>query len=164
VIVKFPYLKPGQSEAKQREVIPLALLQYQGRWHLAAEEPDTGIRKNFLLRRIVGPVKHGKAGPVPEGDVYAETIAGLERVWEEGVAEVEVTDGTDAARRLARRRGSVAIEGGAPGTGRLRLHWVDLAILADELAAFGPEVLVISPQDLRDAVRERLERTAADHG
>lgn len=159
VLVKFPYLKPGQAEARRREVIPLALLLYQGRWHLSAEEPDTGLRKNFLLRRIVGPVQTGKAAPDRDGDFYAEAIEGLERVWEEGVAEVRVAPDTDAAVRLVRRRGAEDL-----GEGRLRLHWVDLAILADELAAFGPEVVVLSPPELRSAVIERLDRTAADHG
>ncbi len=46
----------------------------------------------------------------------------------------------------------------------LALHYVDEAILADELAGFGPEVLVLSPTSLRDAVIERLERTVRDHG
>jgi proteasome accessory factor B len=44
------------------------------------------------------------------------------------------------------------------------MHYVDLAILADELASFGPEVLVIEPPELRAAVIERLQRTVADHG
>ena len=50
----------------------------------------------------------------------------------------------------------------APGI--LRVHYVDLAILADELAGFGPEVLVLEPAALRDAVIERLKTTVADHG
>ena len=43
------------------------------------------------------------------------------------------------------------------------MHYSDLAILADELAGFGPEVLVLSPPELRDAVLARLEATAAAH-
>ena len=59
--------------------------------------------------------------------------------------------GEPARRRARRRTGS-------------RVHFVDVAILADELAGFGPEVRVVAPDELRDAVIERLERTAADHG
>jgi proteasome accessory factor B len=47
---------------------------------------------------------------------------------------------------------------------RLTLHYADLNILADELAGYGPEVLVMAPPELRDAVRQRLERTAQAHG
>ncbi len=158
-LVRFDYLKPGEERARTREVIPLALVQYDGRWHLSAEELATGERKTFLLRRIVGKVAAGKPAPPRLGDHTASVLAGLEEVWQRGVAEIEVRAGSDAALRLAHRRGTEEV---APGI--LRVHYVDLAILADELAGFGPEVLVVSPDTLRDAVVERLTRTVADHG
>ena len=179
LIVRFLYLKPGEDEAREREVIPLALVQYQGRWHLSAEEvtpagpsgdnDSQGAHKTYLLRRIVGPILLGKAAPARPGDHATAALAGLDAVWERGVAEVEVVCESDAATRLANRRGTERLNpaSGAdqPGTeARLQLHYVDLNILADELAGFGPEVLVVGPQELRDAVLARLERTARDHG
>jgi proteasome accessory factor B len=159
VVVRFPYLKPGESTAREREVIPLALVQYQGRWHLSAEEVAGGENKTFLLRRIVGPVTTAKPAPARPGDHMAAALAGLDAVWERNVAEVEVVPGSDAATRLRNRRGSAE-----PRPGVLSLHFVDRAILADELAGFGPEVLVLSPPELVADVRERLERTVTDHG
>ena len=170
LVVRFPYLKPGDEEAREREVIPLALVQYQGRWHLSGEETafggqHAGDRKMFLLRRIVGSIVAGKTVPAREGDLAAEALAGLEEVWANGVAEVEVTRDTDAATRLSNRRGTEDVTTASDtGSIRLRLHFVDLAIVADELAGFGPEVLVLSPPELRAAVLERLERVASDHG
>ena len=43
------------------------------------------------------------------------------------------------------------------------MHYTDLALLADDLAAFGPEAVVISPPTLVDAVRERLRAVVASH-
>lgn len=168
-LVRFPYLKPGEAASREREVIPLALVQYQGRWHLSAEETGfgrqtAGARKMFLLRRIVGSVTAKGAAPTRPGDHAAEALAGLQRIWERDVAEIEVRPGTDAATRLANRRGTEQLGAAADGSTRLRLHYVDRAILADDLAGFGPEVLVIAPPELRDAVIERLERTERDHG
>lgn len=168
-IVRFPYLKPGEAAAREREVIPLALVQYQGRWHLSAEETDfgaqkAGTHKMFLLRRIVGPAIAKQTAPPRPGDHAAAALAGLQEVWERNIAEIEVTPGTDAATRLANRRGTDEADSASDGATRLRLHFVDAAILADDLAGFGPEVLVLSPPDLRAAVVERLVRTAADHG
>jgi proteasome accessory factor B len=167
LIVRFAYLKPGEDSAREREVIPLALVQYQGRWHLSAEElagsEGHGAHKTYLLRRIVGPVTTGKTAPSRPGDHAAAALAGLEAVWEDGVAEVEVVPDSDAATRLSNRRGTERLESGSAET-RLRLHYVDANILADEIAGFGPEVLVVSPPELRDAVIARLERTARDHG
>ena len=173
LIVRFLYLKPGEDEAREREVIPLALVQYQGRWHLSAEEvtpasagaDSAGARKTYLLRRIVGPVELGRAAPPRPGDHAAAALAGLDQVWEQGVAEVDVICDSDAATRLTNRRGTERITvADDAAEARLQLHYVDLNILADELAGFGPEVLVVSPPELRDAVVSRLERTERDHG
>ncbi len=170
LIVRFPYLKPGEDKAREREVLPLAIVQYQGRWHLSAAETDfgsqkAGERKMFLLRRIVGSVIAGRAADVPAGDQAALALASLEEIWERLVADVEVSCDTDAATRLAHRRGTEEVSMSADGTTRrLRLHYVDEAILADELAGFGPEVVVLSPPELRDAVIDRLQRTERDHG
>jgi proteasome accessory factor B len=156
VRVRFPYLKPGEERATERDVIPLALVQYQGRWHLSAERD--GQRRVYLLRRIVGPVVAGRAAAVPPGDHPAEALAGLEAVWEANVAELQVEPGSDASTRLANRDG-------AEVTGdRAVVHFVDVNILADELSGFGPEVLVLSPPALREAVIERLRGVVAAHG
>ncbi len=160
VVVQFEYLKPGEQQSTRRNVAPLALVQHQGRWHLFALEPDTGLTKTFLLRRIVSDVTvTNTVIEPPPGDQAARALADLETVWNDLVAVVEVEPGTDAAARLGKRRGASPI-----GGDRLELHYVDTNILADELAGFGPEVLVISPDSLRDAVRDRLKRTEADHG
>ena len=104
----------------------------------------------------------GRAAPARPGDHAADALAGLEQVWERGIAEVEVRRGTDASTRLTNRRGTESLSSDDE-VEHLRLHFVDLAILADELAGFGPEVLVLAPADLRAAVIERLERTSTEH-
>ena len=158
--VRFSYLKPGEVESRVREVAPLALVQHQGRWHLSALDAGTGIRKTFLLRRIVSSVTTtGKTFTPPEGNQSKLALDELEQVWNEHTAIVEVEPGTDAATRLNKRRGTTVTADGA-----LELHYSDANIFADELAGFGPEVLVISPPELRGAVRTRLARTVADHG
>jgi proteasome accessory factor B len=179
LIVRFAYLKPGEDAASEREVIPLALVQYQGRWHLSAEEvaasgtthrpEERGARKTYLLRRIVGHIVTGTAAPLRPGDHAAEALSDLDSVWRHGVAEVQVVSESDAATRLTNRRGTerladIPAVGPGPAETRLLLHFVDGNILADELAGFGPEVLVLGPHELREAVLARLERTARDHG
>ncbi len=158
-VVRFSYLKPGESEASVRTVAPLALLQFQGRWHCYAMEPGTGERKTFLLRRIVSQVvTTGATVRTLAEDSAARGLRELQEVWEAHVAVVSARPDTDAATRLTKRRGA---ERAADGT--LRLHYVDLNIIADELAGFGPEVVVASPPELRAAVHDRLLATAANH-
>ncbi|EPR75598.1 putative DeoR-family transcriptional regulator [Leifsonia rubra CMS 76R] len=160
VYVTFDYLKPGEQTSTPRTVAPLALVQHQGRWHLYAKDPAVDRFTTFLLRRIVGSVRASK-NPCSESTVDAavRALAELDEVWQTNVAIVRVEPGTDAATRLSKRRGTAT----NPAT-QLELHFTDFNIFADELASFGPEVLVVSPPALRQAVVARLTRTAADHG
>ncbi|MDP3209090.1 MAG: WYL domain-containing protein, partial [Rhodoglobus sp.] len=160
VMVRFSYLKPGEGLPRTRTVAPLALVQHQGRWHLYADEPESSGTRTFLLRRIVSAVTAtAETFPVPPAETSEKALAGLDEVWRSHTATLEVEPGTDAATRLGKRRGAVVAASGA-----LELHYTDANIFADELAGFGPEVLVTSPPELRDAVRSRLEATAVDHG
>ena len=159
--VRFRYLKAGDDRARDREVYPLALVQYDGRWHLSAVEVATDAERTFLLRRIVGTITPLGQKPLHErsGDHSAAAVAGLDAVWEANVAEIVVHAGSDAELRLTHRKGT---QSSAPDT--LQVHYLDLAIFADELAGFGPEVLVVSPPELREAVIARLKATVAAHG
>lgn len=160
VVVSFDYLKPGEQSSTQRTVAPLALVQHQGRWHLYAKDPATDRFRTFLLRRIVSQVRPSKKTfDEPTIDAATRALAEIEAVWTSNIAVIRVEPGTDAATRLSKRRGAST----TPSTD-LELHFTDLNIFADELASFGPEVVVVSPPKLRAAVIERLTRTAAEHG
>jgi proteasome accessory factor B len=159
VIVRFGYLKSGDSEARTRTIAPIALIQHQGRWLLHGEDQDAGGTRNFLLRRIVTPItttnqKFEAFDPSATEAAKAE----LDEIWMARSTLITVAPGSDAATRLAKRRGTIT------DGERMTLHYSDLDLLADELAGFGPEVLVESPLEMRAAVRDRLMKTAADHG
>jgi proteasome accessory factor B len=159
-MVRFQYLKPGQSAARARTVEPLALVQHQGRWYLYGKEPDADRSKTFLLRRIVGAVvQTGTLLEAPSPGQSARALQELDDIWEAQVAVVTVITGSDADHRLGKRTGTKRTSAGS-----LSLHYSDLNLVADELASCGPEVMVVSPPELVTAVRERLQRTVTDHG
>jgi len=140
-------------------VAPYALVQHQGRWMVAAVETATGRSKTFLLSRVTGPVRlTTRTLDVPEGCTAGAALAELDRLWDERRAVVAVAPGSDAETRLTKRRGSVR-----RGDDALEVHFVDLHVLAEELASFGPEVLVREPSELRDLVDRRLRRVVAAH-
>ncbi|GAB3578292.1 WYL domain-containing protein [Leifsonia lichenia] len=163
-IVQFPYLKPGESASRIRTVAPLAIVQHQGRWHLQGIDQDAHGSRTFLLSRMVGPVKITARTFVPDGsDFAAKALADLERIWADNVATIEVTAGTDAATRLGKRYGDAVPVAGDGESFQLTVNYSDINIVADQLASFGPEVLVLAPEVLRQAVRDRLVATAAAH-
>nr|BFF11475.1 hypothetical protein GCM10025699_27780 [Microbacterium flavescens] len=55
-VVRFPYLKPGEAAPRTRRVQPLALVDYEARWHVFGIDLDVQADRTFLLSRIVGPV------------------------------------------------------------------------------------------------------------
>ena len=159
VVVRFDYLKPGEDAPRRREVAPFALVQHMGRWMVSVVEPDTSSRKNFLLSRIVGPVTvTSRSFPRPADATADSALEGLDRLWEQNTATVRAVPGSDARTRLGKRRGTVVGDDDV-----LVVHYSDRQVLAEELTAFGPEVVVLAPAELRALVADRLRDLASDH-
>jgi proteasome accessory factor B len=158
--VRFRYLKPGEHEPRLRTVEPYAMVLHEGRWHLHGRDVDVDGGRTFLLSRIVGEVQvvAGAPFPPPPPDIQDRALADLQALRLSNAADLAVRAGSDAEVRLGKR--AVAADEDA---GVIRLHYTDAAIFADELASYGPEVRVLSPVSLRDAVRDRLAAVAAAH-
>ncbi|NHI16797.1 WYL domain-containing protein [Microbacterium excoecariae] len=158
VEVRFAYLRPGSARVRERRVRPLALVQFEDRWHLHGEDLSLGEPRTFLLSRIVSAVTiAGTPFPPELREGAAErTLAALRALADTQRAVVEVTAGSEAALRLGQR---AAREAG----GALRVPMTDAYVLADELASYGPEARVVDPPELRDLVLERLRATRATH-
>jgi proteasome accessory factor B len=157
-VVSFDYLKPGESTPRRRTVEPLALLDFEARWHVYGIDQDADDERTFLLSRIVGDVAVTRKtfDPGLRDSAGEKALAGLNEVAARNSALLEITPGTEAALRLGRRA--------APEVQGFRVPFVDRHIFADELASYGPEVRVVEPHDLRDAVIERLRAIVAAHG
>ncbi|WOF24489.1 WYL domain-containing protein [Microbacterium betulae] len=156
-VVAFDYLKPGEESARRRVVEPLALVEYEGRWHVYGRDAGADGDRTFLLSRIVGEVVETGAvfdAAAKEG-AGDRALAGLVDVAARQRALVEVTPGSEGALRLLRRA--------APAAQGYLVSYVDRHIFADELASYGPEVRVVEPADLRDAVVARLRGALAVH-
>ncbi|MBO9626701.1 MAG: WYL domain-containing protein [Microbacterium sp.] len=158
-VVVFDYLKPGEDAPRRRRVRPLALVDYEARWHVFGVDVDAESDRMFLLSRIVGAVKTTTASfdPALREGAGERALAGLEQVAARNSALLEVTPGTEASLRLGRRATPAAGQG-------IRVPFVDLHILADELASYGPEVRVVEPEALRDAVIARLRAIFTANG
>ena len=158
--VRFRYFKPGEPVPSERTVDPLAVVLHEGRWHLHAFDRLAHGPRTFLLSRIIGPVEPvaGTTFDPPPPGIQDRVLAELDELRLRNAADLAVAAGSDAEVRLGKR--AVLRD---EDSGVIRLQYTDDAVFADELAAYGPEVRVISPDTLRDAVRERLAAVAAAH-
>ena len=160
-VVRFPYLKPGQAKYEVRTVTPLSVANYDGRWHVLAFDHDRDAERTFLLRRIVGKVaiaEKVKPAQSPNKRAAALFVDHLNELWDSLTATIRVTPTTKAAIALANRRGTT-VDGDV-----YTIHYLDEAVLADELCEYGAEAIVLEPASLRSAVIDRLQRLASDHG
>ena len=157
-VVTFPYLKPGEEAPRTRRMQPLALVEYEGRWHVFGVDLDVAADRTFLLRRIVGEVAVTREGfdPSLRDGAGERALAGLDEVANRHRALLEVNPGTEAALRLSRRA--------LPADQGIHVPYVDVHVFADELASYGPEVRVVDPPELRAQVIARLEAVRAAHG
>lgn len=166
--VEFDYRAAGASTPQRRRVEPLALVQFGGHWLLAAHDLDRAAERRFLLERISGPVR--RTAPIDERraetrqgrDIARETLDSLRSFAAANPVVIDVVPLSEAELRLQPR--ATERSESAPGTHvRLRLDTADIELLASELASYGPEVRIVSPPSLREAVRTRLERALAMH-
>jgi len=156
-VVTFEYLKPGEQTPRLRTMEPLALLDFEARWHVYGIDVDADGERTFLLSRIVGDVvvtRKGFDAGLREG-AGDRALAGLTDVASRNTALLEVTPGTEAALRLG-RRARAELQG-------ISVPFVDLHIFADEIASYGPEVRVVEPDVLREAVIDRLTAIVESH-
>ncbi|RZI92838.1 MAG: WYL domain-containing protein [Microbacterium sp.] len=155
--VEFDYVKAGEATPHRRRVRPLALVEYEGRWHVYGLDRDQQAERTFLLSRISSNVQVTKRAFDPDLREGAgeKALRGLHDVAARQQALLEVAPGTEAALRLHRRA--------TPAGQGILVPYVDVHVFADELASYGPEVRVVEPDDLREQVVRRLERTLALH-
>jgi proteasome accessory factor B len=154
----FDYRRPDEDTPARRHVQPWGVVAWHGRWYLVGHDRDRQAPRVFRLSRVTGmPRPAGPAGAFePPADLDLAALVAGQEVREEQVVVVRVRPG--AANGL--RRAGTALGRAEDGDDRLQLRTTEPWALADELAAYGPDVLVEEPPRMREAVVERLTRLA----
>jgi len=159
-IAVFSYIKPGDTQARERTAAPLGLANWHGNWFVLAFDMDAQAERTFLLSRIVSDVRK-LANTTHERVAEAFAIrlqSELDERASGAKAIIEVSPNTDAALRLTARYGAT------DSAGRLTVPFADIDLLTDELVSFGSDVLVISPQELITGVMTKLTVVRQQHG
>ncbi|MFJ8042179.1 helix-turn-helix transcriptional regulator [Kitasatospora sp. NPDC096147] len=155
--VTFEYRKAGAAAVEQRSVEPWALECWRGHWYLAGWDRDRGAARVFRLSRITGKVKSRAGrftGTVPE---HVDVRAVVARFGGEG-ATASATVRLRQGKGFPLRTKALTVREGEGG-------WDELEIpygpgLAAEAAEFGPDLVVLAPEDLRADVVDRLRAVA----
>ena len=153
--VSFSYRKPGQSETEVRTVQPWQLFQTANQWILICFDVDRQEVRNFLLKRITSKVAvSDETFQAPTKTELSDAKALLDAHIESQVATIRVYEGTAAW---------VYFDLNGQGVAEHSFNFMDLHLLAEELRELGPDIEILEPVELQDAIRHGLEKVASDH-
>ncbi|MEV8357576.1 WYL domain-containing protein [Microbacterium sp. NPDC076895] len=156
-IVSFRYMRPGSAAPRVRRLQPLALVEFEARWHVYGLDLDLDAPRTFLLTRIIDDVVITRTvgDPALREGAGERALAGLRELAARQRALLEIDPGTEAWLRLSRRA--------EPAAQGYWVPYVDLHVFADELASYGPEVRVVEPDEVRSEVISRLRAVRDAH-
>ncbi|MBO4205427.1 helix-turn-helix transcriptional regulator [Micromonospora echinofusca] len=160
--VHFDYRTPDGDTPTGRRLQPWGVVCWKGRWYVVGHDLDRGATRCFRLSRVVGAVRPvGQPGaytPPADVDLISHVARWSGPVERSGRATVLVASG----RAAGLRRWAQEVHTGADGD-RLVLPYADVETLAGRLVGYGPDVRVVDPPEVREAVIQRLKEIVARH-
>ncbi|MDR7086927.1 proteasome accessory factor B [Aeromicrobium panaciterrae] len=157
--VSFVYARPAR-EAMERHLQPWGIISWRDRWYVGGYDLDREGPRIFRLSRVIGDVKTtGSPGSyeVPEGTDMKDLARGLFPTPPDEAAVLRIRKGRGLSlRRLAEQVTSINED-----LDEVAIRYSSDWELASEVASYGPDVVVISPASVRDAVVKRLQAAAS---
>ncbi len=165
--VRFAYRAARETKSHLRHLQPWGVVSQRGRWYVVGHDLDRDAARVFRLSRIDGEVT---AVGAPSAFVVPTDAALRSRVdvfaaagpESEAVLLVQPGAGYGLRRRATAPAASVVVDG-APWD-RLTVANAGIYPFAEEVASYGPVVVVESPPELRDAVIANLQAVLAGQG
>ncbi|MGH8774458.1 MAG: helix-turn-helix transcriptional regulator [Jiangellaceae bacterium] len=157
--VAFDHLRERGGLPVRRHLRPWSVLSWHGRWYVVGYDVDRGAPRLFRLSRIVGDaVPDGDAGSyeVPPAAEIREAAGALTPPRQTGLARVRVR--VDSGFGLRRR--AVGTRREDDGWDLLTVPFADGSVLADEVAGYGADAVLVEPEDVRKRVVARLRAVA----
>ena len=157
--VTFSYRTSAAAQPTTRRLQPWGIVSYRSRWYVVGHDLDRDESRMFRLSRVLGSVSFSgepESFAVPEGTDLRALTSLLAPDTSERTAAVLVR----AQRALALRHRATSVEAVRAGWDRVEVGFGRAEALVDELASYGPDVVVEGPEDLREAVLARLRAAA----
>jgi proteasome accessory factor B len=153
--ITFTYRRSGDPNTTERHLEPWGIVSWHGHWYVIGHDRDRDSERMFRVSRIEGEVRTD--GNPHEYDVPADLdlralASSLAPPHPHSSARVLVRHG--AGNGLRRRAASS--RPGEEGWTEIELPYGSGSSLAEELTSYGPDVVVLEPTEIRDAVIRRL--------
>jgi proteasome accessory factor B len=154
----FDYRGTRDEEPSSRRLQPWGIVSWHGHWYVVGQDLDRDAARMFRVSRIVGePVVTDTSFTRPDDVDLRALASSLAPAHPNSTATVRVRHGSgDVLRRRALHVRPVDEQ------------WVEIDLpygsgssLAGELVSYGPDVVVVSPAEIRESVVRRLTAIAA---
>ena len=158
--VSFTYLAGSTGREEVRTVEPWGLGSRFGQWYLVGFDRVRAAKRFFRLSRFTSAVT------VLDNDSYAPPAGFNVRSELDSLPELPVQSAlvdVAAGKLLGLRKRAAEVpaqEAPDGGWDRLSVPFRDAEVLGEELASYGPNVVVAAPAELAAAVRRRLQAAA----
>lgn len=157
--ITFAYARPNTAPMI-RHVQPWGIISWRDRWYVGGFDLDRKERRLFRLSRVIGDVETmGEPGSyeIPEGIDMKELARTLFPPAPVEAAVLHIRTGRgQSLRRLAE-----SVKPLGNGLDEVTVRYSSPWELASEIASYAPDVVAVSPADVRKAVITRL-RAAVD--
>jgi proteasome accessory factor B len=152
--VSFDYQKPDQVEPEVRNVEPWVIQNISGQWLLLGYDLDRQEPRNYLLRRIRSEVDiQDVTFEAPTKAEVDAAIEELEKHRSSRVAKLRVPTLSAAWFHFDLRADQEVFE----------VSFMDLHLLAEELLEFVDHVEILSPPELSEVLKSKLEAVRDSH-
>lgn len=153
--IGFEYRAGGATDTTKRRFEPWGIASWHGHWYVVGRDKDKEAPRMFRVSRIVGDVTRigarGEVVPPPDLDVRA-LVGSLAPARPHSVATVRVR----SQRGGSLRRRATSSEALDEEWTQITVPYASGSTLAEELASYGPDVVVVEPADVRQSVVRRL--------
>ena len=156
--VTFDYRKANSSEPEKRTLQPWRISHIENQWLVQGWDVDKQECRNFLLKRIVSEVK------LSDEEFAAPSQSQIDELQ----ADLESHISNNVATLLIKRDSLAWFHFDVPSTSNgewheVKLDFMDLDLLADELRDYAGDFTVVEPSALEQAIRIGFEKVVAAH-
>jgi len=160
--MEFDYQTPTSSRISARHLEPWGIVSWHGHWYVVGHDVDRDAPRMFRVSRIQGEARlvgsPGGFEPPDSLDLRAQAKA-LAPAHPHSSATVHLRRGAGGALRRRSRTVRQVDEGWT----EIEVPYGSGSSLADELASLGPDVIAVTPSEIRDAVVRRLTAISGSH-
>jgi proteasome accessory factor B len=153
--LRFDYRGASEASPATRRVEPWGTVWWRGRWYLAGQDLDREAPRVFRLSRIVGePVAEGAVGSVVVPDGL--DLTALVSSFDSGAADAQARLQVRRDRGIGLRRQAVDVAEHNADWDLLTVPYIDADRLVEQVLPYGPDVVLLAPEEARAVLVRRL--------